>query len=26
VPTSTDPAANRDYNLDVFAVRAQFDF
>jgi phosphate-selective porin OprO and OprP len=26
VPTSTDPAADREYNLDVFALRAQFDF
>lgn len=26
VPLSTDPAADREYNLDVFALRAQFDF
>lgn len=26
VPNSTDPAAQREYGLDVFALRAQFDF
>ena len=26
VPVSGDPAAEREYNLDVFALRAQFDF
>jgi phosphate-selective porin OprO and OprP len=26
VPTSTAPAADRDYGFDVFALRAQFDF